>query len=108
MTDADIVERIRKRFPCPQHAEDGLLSNEAADEIERLVQEVKEAEQDFHDDRASTNGVLKLRVDAERERCAKVADKYEFWKLHEHSTEEREATDIASSEIAAAIRAGHE
>ena len=32
----DIVVRIRKRFPNPKDAEDGLLSNEAADEIEKL------------------------------------------------------------------------
>ena len=36
MNDSDIVTRIRKRFPRPKDAEDGLLSNEAADEIERL------------------------------------------------------------------------
>ena len=36
MTPLDIVTRIRKRFPRPKDAEDGLLSNEAADEIERL------------------------------------------------------------------------
>lgn len=34
--DADIVTRIRKRFPHPKDAEDGLLSNEAAREIEAL------------------------------------------------------------------------
>ena len=33
---SDIVARIRARFPWPQHADDGLLANEAADEIERL------------------------------------------------------------------------
>ena len=32
----DIVVRIRKRFPNPKDAEDGLLSNEAADEIVKL------------------------------------------------------------------------
>jgi hypothetical protein len=32
----DTVERIRRRFPNPQDADDGLLGNEAADEIERL------------------------------------------------------------------------
>lgn len=32
----DIVVRIRKRFPHPKDADDGLLSNEAADEILRL------------------------------------------------------------------------
>jgi hypothetical protein len=35
-TDQDIVKRIRKRFPHPKDAEDGLLSNEAAREIEAL------------------------------------------------------------------------
>ena len=35
-TDDDIVVRIRKRFPRPKDAEDGLLSNEAATEIEAL------------------------------------------------------------------------
>ena len=35
-TDRDIVKRIRKRFPHPRDAEDGLLSNEAATEIEAL------------------------------------------------------------------------
>ena len=36
VNDSDIVTRIRKRFPRPKDAGDGLLSNEAADEIERL------------------------------------------------------------------------
>ena len=40
----DIVERIRKRFPRPLYAEDGLLSNEAADEITRLRAELAEAQ----------------------------------------------------------------
>ncbi len=33
---SDIVARIRARFPRPRHADDGLLANEAADEIEQL------------------------------------------------------------------------
>ena len=40
----DIVERIRKRFPHPKDAEDGLLSNEAADEIVKLRARVEELE----------------------------------------------------------------
>lgn len=35
----DIVTRIRERFPRPKHSDDGLLANEAADEIERLKSE---------------------------------------------------------------------
>ncbi len=35
-TSLDIVARIRKRFPRPRFAHDGLMANEAADEIERL------------------------------------------------------------------------
>ncbi len=46
MTDTpDIVERIRKRFPRPKHADDGLLANEAADEITRLRAELAQARQ---------------------------------------------------------------
>lgn len=33
---SDVVARIRARFPRPEHADDGLLSNEAADYIEEL------------------------------------------------------------------------
>lgn len=36
MRDEDIVDRIRRRFPRPEHADDGLLANEAANEIVRL------------------------------------------------------------------------
>ncbi len=32
----DIVERIRERFPRPVYCDDGLMTNESADEIERL------------------------------------------------------------------------
>ena len=39
----DIVVRIRKRFPNPKDAEDGLLSNEAADEIVKLRNLLAEA-----------------------------------------------------------------
>jgi hypothetical protein len=43
----DIVDRIRLRFPRPKHAEDGLLANEAADEIERLRMAGYRAEEHF-------------------------------------------------------------
>ncbi len=36
MDGKDIVQRIRERFPRPKYADDGLLANEAADEIEQL------------------------------------------------------------------------
>lgn len=45
----DIVARIRARFPRPVHAEDGLLANEAADQLEEKTAYAGEMEDALHD-----------------------------------------------------------